>query len=333
MSLSLSPSPSHFFFSIPGPNTTSCMTDALYRAIARYSGRAIRHRSARTPSASTSGIYVYILYWYRERNRLAAFARNAWWKRVTSHLLHLLPAVSAFCRFPLSLSTQGKAAHALPLGTQGAIKRGQLFTRSGRGGRVFPSRDPLPAIGGAFRPLGHGGIYSRRKYRDKRDIIVTSRTPIATVSRISLHPPRSPSNYAPISAPISSPPPPPLSLASRSTIIAMPSIPSELIADVERIATCRRLLLLKQPDVINEPQWSNQCKDGEVYARSENHETPWHSKCAASTCDVFPLRTRDVGPGVLNRTPITVPRRVLYAASFPYKYECNAKRFYTPESV
>jgi len=41
----------------------------------------------------------------------------------------------------------------------------------------------------------------------------------------------------------------------------MPSIPLELIVDVERIASRRRLLLLQQPDVINEPQWSNQCKD------------------------------------------------------------------------
>jgi len=78
-------------------------------------------------------------------------------------------------------------------------------------------------------------------------------------------------------------------LRLRSTIIAMPSIPSELITDVERIASCRRLLLLQQPDVINEPQWSNQCKDGEAYAR-ENHETLCGDTVSAASAATFPLQ-------------------------------------------
>jgi hypothetical protein len=49
-------------------------------------------------------------------------------------------------------------------------------------------------------------------------------------------------------------------MENHSTIdIVTPSILPELIADVERIASYRGLLLLLQSDVINEPQWSNQC--------------------------------------------------------------------------
>jgi len=70
-------------------------------------------------------------------------------------------------------------------------------------------------------------------------------------------------------------------------IIAMPSIPSELIVDVERTASCRRLLLLQQPDVINEPQWSNQCKDGEVCARGD---VVCGDIVSAALTATFPLR-------------------------------------------
>lgn len=141
--------------------TMSRMTDALYRAIARYSGWAIRHRSARTPSAITSAgtrrAPTCTLCRRRERDRLAAFARNAWWKRVTSHLLHFLPPVSAFCRLPLlclernaMARGESRAPYTRPAAAAWhvaprTIKRGQLFTK---GGNVFSSGDPsLPAVG------------------------------------------------------------------------------------------------------------------------------------------------------------------------------------------
>jgi len=49
-------------------------------------------------------------------------------------------------------------------------------------------------------------------------------------------------------------------MENHSTVdIVTPSILPELIAGVERVASYRGLLLLLQSDVINEPQWSNQC--------------------------------------------------------------------------
>lgn len=109
----------------------------------------------------------------------------------------------------------------------------------------------------------------------------------------------------------------------------MQSIPSELIVDVERIASRRRLLLLQQPDIINEPQWSNQCKDGRKGGKGYGGEG-----CARITrrcAMVLKWRTvSNVSATISNASPIRqnrIPVTVFHLVAFSYKYERKSKRF------
>lgn len=174
-------------------HTMSSITDALYRAI-RSIFRTADPSSFRTHAFRKHewrhSTRVYVLYivsmsWAKPSRRFCP-------KRMAEARNEPSPALSD-SRFPLppvserNARRESRADTSLRAPGAGTVKRGGNFSRGGKGDvRSSVGRSTLRSEFSPFRAyIRARRDYSRRKYRDKRDI-VTARIPIAAVSRTSL---------------------------------------------------------------------------------------------------------------------------------------------------